>query len=152
MKSLKQVIFGIIIIFSQSVFADTCYDPDHNAVQQSFFTSAFISNYTYMNLQGWDVQGDWPIMGQNALGADSMIFQYASYSPVTGLHCTYRVRTYDRNAWNLGPDSSIDRNIDLIKQAQYIESDFADHTGWVKDFTTGIYKCVNDHIEACAFK
>lgn len=150
MKSLKQITFGIIIILSQPVFADTCYDPNHNSVKQSFFKTAFMGIYIYKNLQGWDTN-DWPIE-RNELDADEMIFQYASYSPVTGLHCTYRTIFYDRNAWNLGPDSSIHRNIDLTKQPQYIESDFIDHPGWIKDSITGVYKCISDHVEVCAFK
>lgn len=150
MNILKNVTLGVIIILSQSVFADTCYDPNYNEVKQSFFKSAFMGAYRYTNLQGWNTN-DWPI-ARNELDADEMAFQYASYSPATGLNCTYRMRLYDRNAWNMGPDSSIDRNIDLFKQPQYIEADFTDHAGWIKDSVTGMYKCVNKRVEACAFK
>ena len=74
-----------------------------------------------------------------------------SYSTVTGLRCTYRMRF---NRLGIGMDSgvSIDRNVDLFKQTQYIESDFTDHVGWIKNSVTGVYKCINKHVEACAFK
>ncbi len=149
MNLFKHAIFGIIMILSQSIFADTCYDPDQNSVRQSFFKAAFRGIYTYKNLQGWDTN-DWPIE-RNELDADEMIFQYATYSPVTGLHCIYRTR-FDRLGMDVSSGVSIDRNIDLFKQPQYIESDFTDHAGWIKDSATDVYKCVNHHVEACAFK
>lgn len=145
MNSFKQLLaLAIIVVLSQPIFADTCYDPAANSVKQSFPSRLIEPSYIYKNLQGWETK-DGVI---HEFHADKMTFKQASYSFTAGLHCTYSL-------YNSGifPDSfPVESDRDLIKQEQYLESDFANHVGWHKDSTTGIYKCINDHVAACAFK
>ncbi len=152
MKKFKQgLLLGMMVILSRSVLADACYDPTSHQTVASTGESSY-------DLQGWNWkwQREDAVTSRrivnNRLYMDDMVFKEASYSPETGLRCTYV-------AFDIvyGPDmvSAKHENIlDLNKQMP-IEVDTAHR--WFKDPSSPHgFKCVgaanNIDVKSCPFK